>query len=220
MLEHSFNPTIADSKTSDGTGSGTFTSSLTGLTSGITYHVRAYATNSAGTDYGTDITFKAGATLPAVTTTAISGLSSTAASTGGNVTSDGGSAMTARGVCWSLSSNPTTADSKTSYGSGPGSFVSSITGLTPCTTYHIRAYATSSAGTSYGNDISFTTSTVLPAVTTTEITSITSTTASSGGNISGACSTEVTVRGVCWSTSANPAIADSKTVDGTGSGTF
>ncbi len=214
------NPTTADPKTSDGTGSGAFTSSITGLTSGTTYYVRAYATNSAGTDYGTDITFTAGATLPAITTTAISGLTSTTASSGGNITSDGGSSVTARGVCWSTSLNPTVADSKTSDGSGIGSFGSSITGLTPCITYHVRAYATSSAGTAYGNDISFTTSTILPTVNTTEISAITSTTASSGGNISGECSTGVTARGACWSTSANPTIADSKTIDGTGSGSF
>jgi len=67
--------------------------------------------------------------------------------------------VTARGVCWSTSVNPATADSKTSDGTGIGAFASHITGLTPGTTYHIRAYVTNSVGISYGSDVSFTTPT-------------------------------------------------------------
>jgi len=73
------------------------------------------------------------------------------------VSSDGGAAVTVRGVCWSTSVNPTTSNSKTTNGSGTGSFTSSITGLSQGTTYHVRAYATNSVGTSYGSDRSFTT---------------------------------------------------------------
>ncbi len=94
---------------------------------------------------------------PTVTTTAISSIMATSGSSGGNVTSDGGAEVTARGVCWSISADPTTADDKTSDGTGTGSFTSSITGLSPNTTYHVRAYATNSEGTAYGDDVSFTT---------------------------------------------------------------
>jgi hypothetical protein len=79
----------------------------------------------------------------------------TTASYSGNITSDGGSTITARGVCWSITPNPTIADSKTTDGTGTGSFTSAITGLTATTTYYMKAYATNSAGTGYGNEMSF-----------------------------------------------------------------
>jgi len=153
----SSNPTISDGKTTDGSGTGSFTSSIIGLSPGTTYHVRAYATNSAGTAYGSDVTFATLVTTPTVTTTAVSSITSNSASSGGNVTNDGGAPVTARGVCWSTSSNPTIANSKTTDGTGTGSFTSSLTGLSPRTTYHLRAYATNTAGSGYGNDLSFTT---------------------------------------------------------------
>ncbi|TFG42393.1 MAG: hypothetical protein E4H43_03205, partial [Bacteroidia bacterium] len=86
-------------------------------------------------------------------------ITATTAVSGGNIASDGGGTVTARGVCWSSTSQtPTTSDSKTTDGSGTGSFTSNITGLSPGTEYYIRAYATNSAGTSYGNMVSFPTS--------------------------------------------------------------
>ena len=94
---------------------------------------------------------------PTVTTASVTNIATSTASSGGNVTSDGGASVTARGVCWSTSANPTTSNSKTTNGTGKGSFTSSITGLSPGTTYHVRAYATNSAGTSYGSDNAFTT---------------------------------------------------------------
>ena len=106
-------------------------------------------------------------TTPTVTTIAVSSITSTSASSGGNATSDGGYTVTAKGVCWSISSNPTTSDSKTTNGTGTGSFTSSITGLSPDTTYQVRAYATNSEGTTYGSDVSFTTLSVTqPSATT------------------------------------------------------
>jgi uncharacterized protein (TIGR02145 family) len=74
---------------------------------------------------------------------------------GGNVTNDGGNAVSQRGVCWNTSPNPTTANFTTSDGSGLGNFSSNLTGLSPNTTYYIRAYAINSAGTFYGNEVSF-----------------------------------------------------------------
>ena len=92
---------------------------------------------------------------PTVTTSAVIDITQTSATCGGNVTSDGGTPVTARGVCWSTSANPTTDSSKTTDGTGTGSFTSNLTGLTDNTTYHLRAYATNSAGTSYGNEVLF-----------------------------------------------------------------
>ncbi|MCX6321955.1 MAG: hypothetical protein NTX93_09185 [Bacteroidia bacterium] len=150
----SANPTIAlSTKTTDGTGTGAFTSSITGLTANTTYYVKAYSTNSAGTAYGLEISFKTSASLPTLTTTSASVITTTTALSGGNITSDGGAAVTARGVCWSTAQNPTTSNYYTTNGSGIGSFTSSITLLTTNTTYYIRAYATNSAGTNYGNQV-------------------------------------------------------------------
>jgi hypothetical protein len=94
---------------------------------------------------------------PTVTTAAIPIITATSATSGGNVTSDGGSAVTARGVCWGASPDPVTGGNCISTGSGVGSFTGVITGLTPTTPYHLRAYATNAIGTAYGSDIPFTT---------------------------------------------------------------
>jgi len=96
-------------------------------------------------------------TPPTVTTSNITNITQTTATGGGNVTAQGSSAVTARGVCWNTSSNPTTSDAHTTNGSGTGSFTSNITGLTANTPYYVRAYAMNSTGTAYGNQVSFTT---------------------------------------------------------------
>jgi uncharacterized protein (TIGR02145 family) len=148
------NPTIGDSKTVDGSGIGIFTSALTELNGNTTYYVRAYATNSAGTQYGNQISFKTNPLMPTISTAGTSSISKTIATSGGNISSDGGATITARGVCWSTLQNPTTSNSKTSEGSGTGSFTSTIIGLTYGTTYYVRAYAINSVGTAYGDMVS------------------------------------------------------------------
>jgi hypothetical protein len=217
-------PTTSDSKTTNGTGTGSFVSSLTGLTANYTtYYVRAYATNSVGTAYGNEQVFATNAILgPTLTTTVATSITQTTASSGGNITDDGGAAVTARGVCWATTANPTTANNVTTSGSGSGVFTSTLTGLTANTSYYYRAYATNSAGTVYGNQSSFTTSVaVAPTLTTTSATNLTSTSATTGGNITSDGGASITASGVCWSTSAGPTIAlTTKTTDGTGSGAF
>ena len=148
------NPTANHSHTTDGSGVGHFTSQLTGLTLSTTYYVRAYATSVFGTVYGNEVEYTH-IILPTVTTASVSNITTNAVTCGGNVTSDGGATVTARGVCWSTSQNPTISDSHTTNGTGTGSFTSNITGLAPLTTYYVRAYATNSVGTSYGNVKSF-----------------------------------------------------------------
>ena len=93
----------------------------------------------------------------AVTTASVSAVTTTTATSGGNISDDGGNAITVRGVCWGTSQDPTTADTCTTDGSGTGSFTSSLTGLTANTTYYVRAYATNSEDLQYGPNVSFTT---------------------------------------------------------------
>jgi hypothetical protein len=214
------NPTISNSHTTNGSGTGSFISNITGLNPNTTYYVRAFATNIFGIGYGNQISFTTlQITLPTVTTSSITNITSTTATSGGNVTNDGGGTVTARGVCWGTSQNPTIAGNHTTNGSGLGSFTSQITGLNPSTTYYVRAYATNSSGTAYGNQINFETID-FPTVTTNSVTNITTTTATSGGNVIDDGGSIVTARGVCWSTSPNPTISNSHTIDGSGLGNF
>ncbi len=105
--------------------------------------------------------------IPSVTTGDVTDITTTTATCGGNVTADGGAAVITRGVCWNTSENPTTSDSKTTDdlaqrtkaedGTGMGTYTSTITGLSPNTTYYVRAYATNANGTAYGEQRTFTT---------------------------------------------------------------
>ena len=132
------------------------------VATGQTYTYRVYSYNAIGnsTNYSNEFTISIPTpiALPTVTTSTITSIMPTTANSGGNITSDGGASVTARGVVWSTSQNPTVAlSTKTTDGTGTGTFTSNITGLSPNTQYYIRAYATNSAGTAYGNEISFTT---------------------------------------------------------------
>jgi uncharacterized protein (TIGR02145 family) len=158
--------------------------------------------------------------LAAIKTTAVSSVTSTSVQTGGEITDDGGSSIVYRGVCWATKANPTVADSVTHDGTGAGSFTTALTKLSPNVTYFIRAYAINSTGTSYGNEISFTTSPGVPSITTTAITDIVSRSAKSGGVITTDGGAPVTARGIVWATTPSPTILNFKTNDGNGTGTF
>ena len=113
--------------------------------------------------------------LPTISTNAVTDIKPNSSVSGGNILSDGGSPVTARGVVWSTNPNPTISlATKTNDGTGSGTFTSNLTGLLSNNTYYVRAYATNSVGTSYGNEISLTTVANIPILTTTNIQSITS----------------------------------------------
>ena len=160
------NPTINGQHANSGTGAGSYTINITGLTPNTTYYVRAYATNSAGTVFGDEIIFSTADTTPTVTTKAVSILSETTALSGGNITFDGGVAVTVCGICWDTLPNPTVSGIHTTDSASMGIFTSSMMNLTPATTYYVRAYATNSVGTTYGQEISFRTYSSCPGAAT------------------------------------------------------
>jgi hypothetical protein len=150
-----------------------------------------------------------------------SNISSSTASITTNINTDGGNTITSRGIVWNTSINPTIAlSTKTSSGTGTGTFSESITGLSASTVYYVRTYATNANGTVYGNEISITTTGVIPSLTTTAASSTTINSFTTGGTISNDGGNLVTYRGVCWSTSSNPTINDNRILSGTGTGTF
>ena len=195
-----------------GSGVGGFALGVGGLASGTTYYIRAYATNSAGTCYGTTLSFTtlSPVTCPTLTTTAASAITATTATLGGNVTADGGAPVTARGVV--VSSTTTTpiiggvGVSNLSGGTGLGAFAIAVSGFAPGTTYYIRAYATNSSGTCYGAILSFTSSPVgivCPTVVTDVPTNLTSTTVTLTGNVTSDGGSAVTDKGILVSSTTS-----------------
>jgi len=168
------------------------------------------------------ITFSFTASIPSVTTNTATLITVNSATSGGNVTSDGGDIVTARGICYATTTNPTIANNILAVGSGTGLFTANLIGLSPGTTYYIRAYATNSDGTAYGNEVSFTTTSTgsLATITTSIVSNIASTSAISGGIISSDGGSAVIMRGICYSTNVNPTFTDSIVQSGTGTGSF
>ena len=165
-------------------------------------------------------------TTPTVTTTAPSNVTTNSAICGGNVTFDGGATVTQRGICYSTSQNPTTSSQTVSSGSGTGSFTCNLTGLSANTKYYVRAYATNSKGTSYGEQKSFTTESgggsgaTAPTVTTTSPYNISTNSATCGGNVTSDGGASVTQRGICYSTLQNPTTSSMVVTSGSGTGSF
>jgi hypothetical protein len=162
-----------------------FDNQLTNLENGKTYYYRAFALTNEGYVFGEELNFTTlGYNSPSLTTNLITSIGVNSAVSGGVITSDGALPISAKGICWSTSSNPTITDAKTNEGTGSDNFSSKLSGLQEGTTYYVRAYATNSKGTSYGNEVSFTTYTInKPILSTNTITNITSTNATSGGTI-------------------------------------
>ena len=143
-----------------GVGTSTFSHNISNLQDNATYYFRAYVKTNFGVIYGEEKSFKTlqNIELPTVTTTNVSNITQTTATCGGNVTSDGGANVTARGVCWSEIQNPNIDNiycEVTTDGTGTGTFTSQLTNLKENTIYYVRSYATNEKGTAYGEEKSF-----------------------------------------------------------------
>lgn len=203
-----------------GSGTGAFFYTLTGLTSGVKYYVKSYATNSKGTSYGRETSFTTQISMPTITTSTITDYTSTTAKVGGTVSDDGGNAVTQRGVYWGLYANPKLTGTKLIIGSGEGVFSQTITGLNRAISYYVVAFATNIKGTAYGEEISFTTTPELPTISTYAASSITSSSAKLGGEITSSGGAAITERGIYWGISPSTITTGAKVTIGTGVGIF
>lgn len=202
-----------------------FEYSASQLQAGTKYYVRAYAINAEGTSYSNQMTFETQdrPQVPTVETGAVSGIQASQVTVSGNILkvgNDGG--ITQYGHVWHTSANPTTAHNKTTLGSttSTGPFSSTLTGLSPNVTYHVRAYATNSLGTAYGEDVTFTTTVGKVTLQTNNITDITHNAATGSGTISQLEGNTITERGLCWATTANPTLSAQSAVSAETGNTF
>lgn len=159
---------------------------------------------------------------PSVETVGADNITMTSAEVEGNVTNDGGSPVIERGICYSIYENPTMSDSVRRAGTGIGRYTCVMTNLKNATTYYIRAFATNSEGTSFGEVITIRTveHPIVPTVTTDEVSNITLNSAVCGGNVLSDGFADVTERGICFATHETPTVFDYKVLGGTGLGLF
>ena len=218
------NPTIDDSCTSENGDKGVFKCDILNLKPETLYYVRAYATNDKGTAYGEQKVFTtlSDINLPTVNTSDVMEITATSANCGGHISSDGGSDIIECGICICTNENPSVNDSCISVNNTMKVFKVDFDNLNPETTYHVRAYAKIEKGIAYGETKSFTTLSpiTLPSVETFYVTDITTTTAICKSSITNDGGSEVSARGVCWSTNENPTLTDNYTCDNNGTGDF
>lgn len=168
-------PVLTGNRVELDTGKGAFSYTLTELDRAYRYYVVAFATNIRGTSYGQVISFTTQSQLPGVSTSGVQNIRTDSATVRGNVSSDGGSTVTERGIYWGANPSPETSGVKLALGNGTGSFLGVLAGLTPGTTYYFKAYATNALGTSFGEEMSFLTLGKAPTVRNIPLTALTST---------------------------------------------
>ena len=221
------NPTLDDVddvnvfRRSSGSGTGSFSAALTGLQPATKYYFNTYAISEAGTSYGNIVNFTTLAQAPQVSTTVNdSEIAETTAIVGGNIDSDGGATITERGVYWGTSSNPQENGKKTIVNINKDAFNTQLTGLSRFTKYYVVAYAKNEYGTAYGKELSFTTKMERPAVTTSAVADITSSSATLGGEVTSPGGGTALERGVVLSKAEKPTVSDTKISCGSGVGKF
>ena len=212
------NVTIQDNKKEAQTTTSVF--DITSLQPNTTYYIRAYAENKKGVSYTEEKSFITFA-LPEVQTSDITDIQLTSALLAGSLIFDGNDAATVAGFCWGRSSEPTLLGNHQELKVTNNSFSYALSNLEDETQYFVRAYARNKIGVVYGEEKSFTTqSAVIPTVITTDATNISYTTATVGGTITSDGGADITERGVCYSTTVNPTIENTKITSGTGTGTY
>ena len=209
----------------DGRGTGEFRTNVSGLQKDVTYYVRAYATNSEGTSYGDAVTFQVLRQMPVVSTLPVTDIGMSTAVLHGSIESEGIPAYTERGFIYSSLPLPTveTGEKVMVDGGGTGEFRANVSGLQKDVTYYVRAYATNSEGTSYGDAVTFQVLRQMPVVSTLPVTDIGMSTAVLHGSIESQGIPAYSERGFVYSTVfTNPAVeTDEKVaVGGTGIGEF
>lgn len=217
-------PTMDDDTLQHASGGlGQYTVRIEDMSPATRYYVRAFAKNARGIGFGDVLEFRTGGatSLPQVSTVEVSNVTYNTAQCLGNVSGDGGLAITERGVCWGLEPDPTVnVHHAIAEGTDLGNYTVPLDGLQPNTTYRVRCYAVNEKGTAYGEELTFTTTEGKPTVTTSAVTDITSTSATGGGTVTDEGASIVTERGLCWSLNHEPTLNDSHASNSTGTGTF
>ena len=215
-------PTLSTGKSAVSGATGEYTVTLSGLSPNTLYSVRAYAENEKGVAYSAEKrTFTTSVALPSVTVS-VGDKTSSSAKVTGNITSDGGEAPSEVGFYYSTSEEVDTATATKVAGKASGSsFTAELDGLTRATKYNVRAYAVNSAGEALSPSVPFTTQAKLPVVETSVVTEITDESATCGGKVTDDGGSEITAKGIVWSTSENPTVSlSTKTNAGNGTGEF
>lgn len=158
--------------------------------------------------------------LAKVQTASVDGIHNTSARVGGKITDNGGAEITERGIYWGTASSPVSSGTKLNIGTGSGTFYDTLRGLSSGKKYYVKAFATNSQGTVYGDETFFTTQISMPTVTTSAVADLTPTTAKLGGVVVDSGGFAVTQRGLYWGIVANPRVNGSKLILGSGIGEF
>lgn len=221
-------PTISSEKvimTGD-LDTGAFTLHIQSLKPSTTYYYRAFATNASGTAYGDPLSFTTqSGYVSKLETEAATAITRVSAQLGGKIIDDGGYPVTSKGICYSYTTSyPTISNDKLTVDTQSTSYKANLTKLRAGTTYYARAYATSSAGTGYGQIISFTTASPIVAsgITTVAASLVTYSSATVGGSVLEDNGASITLRGLCYSaTNSVPSITNGSVVNiGSGTGPF
>ena len=214
------NPSLSDSKITITGTTGNMTCNINGLTNGKKYYVRAFATNAINTYYSTQISFITLTGLADVTTSDATNVMAESATFNGNVVSANGGDITSRGFCYSLSPSPTVNDNKLTVSGSTGNMSTKANNLTKNTTYYVRSYATTSFGTTYGEEKSFITKDGVISFNSINSSNVLATTANLYSVISTNGGSEITEKGFCYSTSPTPTVNNKKIINNENANNF
>ena len=204
------NPTTSDNIITVTGTTGDLTGKITGLSNGVRYYVRAFATNAIGTHYSEQTSFTTLTGLADVTTSAVTDIMAESVTFNGSTPSANGGTITSRGFCYSTSENPTINNNKATVTGTTGQMTKSVANLEENTKYYVRAFATTSFGTTYGQQITFTTKDGIVNFTSINSSEILATSVNVSSSISTDGGSPIIEKGLCYSTSNCPTTADQK----------